>query len=92
MLIGNSEAASVFFQPAHGAGCGVQSEGAAPGQHDAVDLLHHVAGIEQIGLSCRRTAAAHIHAGAGALWAEDDGAAGAMQRVCRLADLYAVYC
>lgn len=64
-------------QLVHDAGRGGQPEGAAARQDHAVHGLDHVLGLEQIGLSRGRTAAAHVDAAGGPVRSYEDGAAGA---------------
>ena len=82
----DTQAGTLLFQPAHGpCGC-VQPPGAAAGQHDAVDLLHQIAGVQQIGLARARGCAAHIYTAHGTLGAQHGGAARGAKRVAEMAD------
>ncbi len=52
----------VLLEIPHDALCRVEPEGAAAGQHDRVDLVHHVQRIEEIRFARARRAAALRHA------------------------------
>ena len=72
----NGQARTLLFQPAHGAGSAVQPPGAAARQHDAVHLLHQIAGVQQIGLARAGGCAAHIHTAHRTFGAQHHAAAG----------------
>ncbi len=73
--------APLLLQPGHHPGGRVEPVGAASGQHDRVDLLHHVARVERVGLLGAGAAAAHVHGGdSAALGREDDRGAGRASR------------
>ncbi|MNV67538.1 hypothetical protein D3C71_1603420 [compost metagenome] len=73
---GHIKTHATLFEPAHGAGGGVQPPGTSAGQHDGVHLVHQVGGVEQVRLARARSGAAHIHACHRAFAGDDDGAAG----------------
>ena len=77
---------AVLFEPAHDAGGGVEAEGAATRQEDAVDTVDEVAGAQNVGLTRGRGAAADVDGGDGAGGAEDDCTAGCGGQVGRMAD------
>ena len=57
---------SVLLEPAHHAGRRVEAERAAAGEHDRVDAVDRVHGIQQVRLARARRGAAHVDARDGA--------------------------
>ena len=78
---------ALVFEVLHHAAGRVESERAAAGEHDRVNLLNDVDRIEQIGLAGGWGRAAHVDAGGGAGFRENHGAAGGACRERLMADL-----
>ena len=67
--------ATLLLEPGHHAVCGGEAVGAAPGEHDRVDLPNTLGGTEQVGLAGAGRAAADVDSTDGARGCQDDGAA-----------------
>ena len=80
------EADATLGEVPHDAGRRFEAERAAAGEHDAVDLLHEVAGAQQIGLVRAGRAAAHVDTGNGGLVGEHDGTACDRAAIAPVAD------
>ena len=78
---------AVLFQPAHRAAGGVQSPGAAAGQHDGMHLVHQIARVQQIGFPRARRCATHIDTAHCAIACDDHRAARGAARVGEMANL-----
>jgi hypothetical protein len=66
------QSVALFFEPTHGPRSGIQPKSAATTQYKAMDVLHRVARVQQVRLSCARRCTAYIDTGHASKWRKYD--------------------
>ncbi len=82
----NGKSTPHFAQRRLNAGCGVEAEGRAAGQHDRIDALDGVVRLQQIGFAGARRTAEDLHGGNCRRIAEHNGYAGFQRRIRSVSD------
>jgi hypothetical protein len=83
---------TLFFQPTHHAGGRIEAKSAAAAQNQGVYVLHSVAWVQQIRLSCARRCTPHIDTGNASKWRKYDCAARRTALVSMVSDLDTLNC
>jgi hypothetical protein len=63
---------ALFFEPSHDARSGIQAKSAATAQYKPMNVLHRVARVQQVRLSCAGRCTADINTGHASKWRKYD--------------------